>query len=93
MEDKLTPAKSWHKGFTRFMVEMLTKGIFKKAVWIGDRQVGYIKSNPIKIIEKKPVKKLKNGRYEHSATNNHSKGTSKSRRKMVSQSRKINRKK
>jgi len=91
MNDKKTPAKSWHKGFRQWFVELLSKGIFKKIAWVNDRQVGYVKVHPIKHKEEKAVKVLKNGRYEHRATNNHSKGESKKRRKVAAQSRKINR--
>ena len=53
--------------------------------------IGYLKKNPIKKSEKhEPKKIIRNGRFEHAHTNNHSKGESKARRLMAKNSRRIN---
>ena len=84
MEDKKKiPAKSWHKGFTGFMVDLLSKGKFKMAAWIKGREVGYVKVHPIKKENTKPA--------GNRATNNHMKKSSKAKRLMAKQSKKINR--
>lgn len=64
---------------TESLRERAKKGLLKKKVRKLPSPRRYLKSD--------------NGRYEHRATNNHSQGESKSRRKMAAQSRKINRSK
>jgi len=68
---------------SEFWKNAMLNGVFKAVVNIGDRTVGYVVKHPVK---KENVKAAGNR-----ATNNHRKKSSKARRLMAKESRKINR--